>query len=133
MLVKKMVEDIISDTLALLDIEHDPVHSIPCSIPLGGRFQLVVFITEFGYPSFTVTIENNSAIQWTDSDIVEYFIDDETQFFIEKNHVVFTKTSQHIGFSVSYPVEKIQIYNLVAIIKEGMDELDRFIVDFTSI
>ena len=128
-----MVVQIINETLKLLEIQHDLVESVPCNVLLEGRTRLVVFMTEFGYPSFTVTIENNSAVKWTDSDIVEYFIDDDTQFFIEKTQSSFTKTSQFIGFSVTCSAEKIQIYNLVAIIKESMQELDRFILDFTSI
>ena len=128
-----MVVAVVKETLELLNIKGALVKSVPCQIKLSDRYTLIVSLTDFGQVLFGVICENNRTLKWTNSDIVEFFIDEDTQFFIENSNVCFAKSSESIGFSVTYAEEKIQVFNLVDFIEKSIAEIDRFVDDFTPI
>lgn len=124
---------LVKDLLKLIDVKHGGIPSIPCQIYIEESIQLAVFTTDFDHLSFTLILNPDSAISWSDSDIAEFFIDEETQHFIEETQAVFSKTGDSVGFSYCVKTEKAQIIELASFIKKSTDELNRFLTDYTAL
>lgn len=124
---------LVKDLLGLIDVTFAEITSIPCITTIEDGIQLAVFMTEFDHLSFTMILNPDAAISWSDSDITEYFLDDETQYFIEEFNAAFTKTGDSVGFSHSVKPEKAQIIELSNFVKKSAEELNRFLTDYTAI
>lgn len=128
-----MVVPIIRETLDLLEIKDIQVSGIPCQISVSDWHSLIVSSTEFGHILFAVICDNKSPIQWSQSDIIEYFTDEDTQFFIENNNSCFSKSGDSVGYSIVFSEEKIQVFMLVDFITKSIEELNRFIDNYTPV
>ena len=124
---------LVRETLDLLDFKGIPVEKIPCQIQLNDRHSLIVDKAQFGHLIFGIIVHNNRTLKWNDSDIIEYFLDEETCFFIEDTNACFSKSGDYLGYSATFSVEKIQTFVLVDLIQKTIGELNRFIDEFTAV
>ncbi len=124
---------IINDILEAVDVDAEPVESLPFQTTLYKNIALLIYPTEFDQWAFTVTIANDQVIQWDESEIIEYFLDDETQYFLSQHKITICTNSNSLGLSLAMQPEKIQAFEISGFIRDAQDHLNRFIIEFTAI
>jgi len=124
---------VINDILESLGLQVGTIEKLPFTVVLDRNIAIIISDSIFDQWCFTVLIHNDGATQWEDSDIVEYFLDDETQFFLKNNMISINRSQISLGFTKSINPEKIQVFEIVDLIKLKKSELNRFVDEYTAI
>jgi len=124
---------VVTELLKTLDIVHPPIASLPCAVSLSEKFNLAVFITQFGEISFSVMINRDVVLPWNDFEVVEFFMDDETQFFLKRHLVSMSESKTTLGLSKCVHPEKVQIFELANLVEASTSQLNRFLIEFTAV
>ena len=124
---------IIDEILESLDIQQDPVEVLPLRAIIHKNIALIIFPTQFDQWAFTVTVDNDQAVKWEESDIIEYFLDDETQYYLNENKITVCTSSNSVGLSMAVQPEKIQTYEISGFVRDAVEHLNRFIIEFTAV